>query len=274
MRAHHLELDAERLEGNAGRGRVALLPGSPGRALSIGEALADAEVLPNRRRMDVVLGRLERHGRSVDVAVVPTGMGCPSVDVVVGELIACGVTRMLRIGTTGTLRDDVALGDLVIASGAVRDEGTSDAYVPPGFPALADPLWVRALEDAALGRHWADRVHTGVVHTKDAFWGRQLGQGPDGERNRAYMERLSAAGVLSTEMEVAHLFVLGQVHDHVGRSVSARRGRTRGLRCGAALAVIGHWKTGPASEAVERTAVDDLVALALDAVALLDALEG
>jgi len=87
------------------------------------------------------------------------------------------------------------------------------------------------------------------------------------------MERLVAAGVLATEMEVAHLLVLGQCLDDTPRSVAVRRGRTPGLRCGAALAVIGHWQTGPAGEAVERAAVDALLDLALAATLRLDALE-
>ncbi len=271
--AHHLEMDGEQFAGNGGRGRIALLPGSPGRAASLAEHLTDPVICTNRRRMDVVLGRLEGPDRAVDLAVVPTGMGCPSVDIIVGELIACGVTRFLRIGTTGTMQDHVAVGDVVIASAAVRDESTSDVYVPPSFPALGDPLWVRALEDAAVARGLERAVHTGVVHTKDSFYGRQLGQGPDVERNQAYMRRLAAAGVLATEMEVAHLFVLGQVHDRHPRSVAARRGLTPGIRCGALLAVIGHWITGPASHDVERAAVDQMIALALAGVLRLDALE-
>jgi len=206
---------------------------------------------------------------SVDVASVTTGMGCPTVDIVVGELLDLGVRRMLRIGTTGTLRDDIDPGHIVIAQGAVKDEGTSLAYVAPEFPAMADPLWVEVLEECALRRGWGERTHTGIVHTKDAFWGRQLGRGPDTERNHAYLQRLADAGVLSTEMEVAHLLTMGQVFDQTTRSVANRRSRGAGLRCGAMLAVIGAWKTGPGPDDVAKATVEDMLELAMDALAEL-----
>jgi len=273
MHAHHLSLHADVLAGNQGRGRICLLPGSPGRAQLLMEHFDNAELHTNPRRLDVVTGTLTRNGRTVDVAAVTTGMGCPSVDIVVGELIHCGVRRMLRIGTTGTLRQDIALGDLVIASGAVKDVGAPNAYVPPEYPAMADSLWVQAMEDAAIARGWAERTHVGIVHTKDAFWGRQLAEGPDAERNTAYLQRLSDAGVLTSEMEVAHLLTMGSVYDQTTRSVANRRSTAAGIRCGAMLAVIGSWKTGPADgDLAERTEAD-MLELALDAIVRMDQLE-
>ncbi|MEZ4235864.1 MAG: uridine phosphorylase [Myxococcota bacterium] len=271
---HHLELEPQALAGNGGVGRYVLLPGSVERAARIASRFADAEVRPNRRRLDVHLGRLVRGGRAVDVAAVPTGMGCPSVDIVAGELIAGGARRLLRVGTSGSLQPEVRVGDVVVGTGAERDEGTSDAYVDPQYPALADPLWVEALASAASASGLAERVHLGLLHSKDAFFGREFGHGPRKAENEAYMARLSASGVLATEMEAAHLFVLGAVHYRGSRSVAATRSAAAHLRCGAVCAVVGDPEHGFASLAEEQAAEERLVDLALDGVLALAELEG
>lgn len=270
---HHLEIEPAALAGNGGLGRYVFLPGSVDRAARIGARFTDLEVLPNRRRLDVHLGRLVHGARTIDVAAIPTGMGCPSVDIVVGELIAGGARRMLRVGTSGSLQPGVAIGDVVIGSGAVRDEGTSDAYVDPQYPALSDPLWVEALAAAAVDQGLAERVHVGLLHSKDSFFGREFGHGPDAARNEAYMARLSAAGVLATEMEAAHLFVLGSVHHKGPRTVAALRSGASHLRCGAVCAVVGDPAHGFASRADEQAAEERLVSLAIGGVLRLAQLE-
>lgn len=270
MSAHHLEIDHSHLTGNRGVGRYVLLPGSPGRAALIGDLLDDHRVVSNRRRMDVHLGRHQ----GIDIAVVPTGMGCPSVDIVATELLHLGARRLLRVGTTGSMQPTVLVGDVVIATGAVRDESTSDVYTPRGFPAVADPLWVQALTRAALDRDLADQVHLGLVHTKDSFFGREFAEGPDASRNEAYMERLVRAGVVATEMEAAHLFVLGEVHGTGTTSLRARLSSQARVRCGAILAVIGSPESGIASIEIERATEARMIELALAGVVQLAALEG
>lgn len=273
MYLHHLQIDSDVLGGNGGLGRYVLLPGSADRAARIAARFEGAEVHTNRRRLDVHLGRLAVGERRVDVAAVPSGMGSPSVDIVAGELLAGGARRLLRVGTAGSLQEDVRLGDLVIASAAVRDEAASDAYTDPRFPAVADGAMVEALADAAAGRGLSERVHVGIVHSKDSFFGREFGQGPDGERNKAYMARLAAAGVLASEMEAAHLFVLGSVHRRGGRSVAAHRSAAMGVRCGAICAVVGTVEHGFASLAEEQAAEERLIEVALGGIAALAARE-
>lgn len=273
-RLHHLELDAAKLAGNGEVGRYLLLPGSADRAARIAARFQDVELITNRRRLDVHLGRLVQDGVSIDVAAIPTGMGCPSVDIVVGELLGAGARRCLRVGTAGSLQPDVHVGDVVVASGAVRDESASDAYTDPRFPALSDPLWVEALAVAARELAIEERVHVGIVHSKDSFFGREFGQGPDGERNRAYMERLTGAGVVASEMEAAHLFVLGSVHHHGSRSVAALRSSRSHIRCGAVCAIVGDTEVGFASLADEQAAEERLISVALRGVAALARIEG
>lgn len=273
MRLHHLEIEPDVLQGNGAIGRYILLPGSVERAAKIASRFRDARIHPNRRRLDVHVGQIKSETGWIDVAAIPTGMGCPSVDIVVGELIAGGARRLLRVGTAGSMQPDVRVGDLVIASGAVRDESASDAYADPRFPALADPMWVEVLSRTAERLGLAERAHVGVVHSKDAFFGREFGVGPDGERNRAYLARLSGAGVLASEMEAAHLFVLGSVHQKGSRSVASSRSAASHLRCGAVCAVVGSAEHGFASLEEERAAEERLIELGLASIAGLGQIE-
>ncbi|MDP7112586.1 MAG: nucleoside phosphorylase [Myxococcota bacterium] len=271
--AHHLQVGPEALAGNDGLGRYVLLPGSPGRARRIGGRLLDAVEMPNSRGHNVITGRLERGGRSVDVAAVATGMGCPSLDIIVNELIGLGARRFLRVGTTGTLQDGLAAGHMVVASGAVRDEGASDAYTPREFPAVADPVMVEVLCATARRLELGDRTWCGIVHSKDSFFGREFAEGPDAARNAEYMRQLSQTGVLATEMEAAHLFVLGSVFGGPTGSVNAARSRSVPIRCGALMAVIGDLAGfyGP-DQAKEAEGV--MIDLALESMLDLAALEG
>jgi uridine phosphorylase len=278
--AHHLELEPADLAGNDGLGRYVLLPGSVGRVHRIAKRLEGAEIRSNRRKLDAALGSFVVGGQRIDVAALPTGMGCPSVDIVANELIQLGARRLLRVGTSGALQPSVRLGDLVIASAAVRDEATSDAYAPREVPAVADPVWVQALMQSATELGVAARVHVGLVHTKDSFFGREFGLGPDGDRNRAYMEHLIRCGVLASEMEAAHLFVLGTVF---GAEMAAAQPRSEGgpwcvstlarrevpLRCGAVLAAIGDPEGGIIPLAEEQAAEERLIDLALGSVGVL-----
>ncbi len=270
--AHHLEIGPSEIEGNDGLGRYVLLPGSPGRAKRIGTRLLDTVEMPNSRAHNVVLGRLERDGRSVDVAAVPTGMGCPSVDIIVNELIQLGARRFLRVGTTGTLQKGLIGGDLVVASGAVRDEGTSEAYVPTEVPAVGDPVMVEVICATARRLGLGDRTWCGLVHSKDAFFGREFAQGPDAARNAAYMKQLAASGVVATEMEAAHLFVLGSVFGGPAGSVNAARTRSVPIRCGALMAVIGDL-SGFFDPEQAKDAEGAMIDLALEAVLDLAELE-
>lgn len=272
--AHHLELTPEDLAGNGGIGRYVLLPGSVGRVHRIAKRLEDVDVRSNRRRLDAALGTLVVDGRRIDIAACPTGMGCPSVDIVANELRQLGARRLLRVGTSGSLQRSIRLGDLVIASAAVRDEGTSDAYAPREMPAVADPVWVQALMRAATDLGVGDNVHVGVVHTKDSFFGREFGEGPDGERNKAYMEHLTRCGVLASEMEAAHLFVLGTVFGGGPWSVSELTRRDVPMRCGAVLAAIGDIEDGIIPLDEEQAAEERLIDLALAAVGVLSGWEG
>ena len=182
-------------------GRYVILPGDPGRCEKIARYLEDPRFVASNREYTIYTGTLEGE----KVSVCSTGIGGPSAAIAMEELIHCG-------------------GDLVIATGAIRMEGTGLQYAPVEFPAVADFQVVNALAEAAKAD--GQRFHTGVVHCKDSFYG-QLD--PDsmpvrGELKSKWQAWLDC-GALASEMESAALFVVA----------AARR-----VRVGTVLLVLGN----------------------------------
>lgn len=232
---HHMNITAEDIAGNGDIGRYILLPGSDGRAAAIAEHFTNASVREHARRHNFYYGTLDLGGRQIDVATVATGMGCPSVDIIVNELIRLGARRLLRVGTAGSLQPGrISIGSIVVASAAVRDEGTTRLYMPAEVPALAAPEMVDAAR-RACAVCGAERSFTGIVHTKDSLFARELGAGPRVEDNRRFMAELTASGVLASEMETAMLFTLAQVYTQ--ELVAA--GESAAVEAGTILGIIG-----------------------------------
>ncbi len=261
---HHIRIGPEQAAGNDGRGRVFFVPGSSARTEALAEHFLDVQAFPSPRRLDVFIGRYERDGVSIDVGACPTGMGCPSLGIIVTELMELGVRRLLRVGSAGSLQPGkMAPGALVIATGAVRDETASDAYASKDIPAVAHPDWVRALEGAAWRHGVAERSYSGLVHTKDSLYGREFGMGPRVAANKAYMAELQAMGVLATEMESSHLFILAAAAGAPLRSLAQGSGTLDQVKAGSLLAVVGDegvfdpsHKSRPVEEQAIRMALD------------------
>ncbi len=166
------------------------------------------------REYRVVTGELG----GVPLMAASTGIGAPSTAVILEELIKLGAHTFIRIGNSGGLAPDLALGDLVITTGAVRDDGTSKAYVIPEFPAVADHEIVGALLSSARARGAPHRA--GITWSLDAFYIRNAVLTPDGgmasmsvggywtHEHRQRIEDLRAARVLNCEMEGGVLLTL------------------------------------------------------------------
>lgn len=201
-------------------GRYVILPGDPKRVPLIASYLDDAVQVADFREFITYSGSLE----GVRVSVTSTGIGGPSASIALEELHACGADTFIRIGTCGGIALDVTGGDLVIATGAVRAEGTSQEYAPLSFPAVADYDVVTALKQAAdtLGA----KSHLGVVQCKDSFYGQHdPDRMPVSYELKQKWEAWKRLGVLASEMESAAMFV-----------VSA----TLGARCGSVFHVVGN----------------------------------
>ena len=182
----------------------AILPGDPGRCEKIAAFLDDATQISQNREYNIWKGYLN----NTPVLVCSTGIGGPSTAIAVEELAACGVHTMIRIGTCGGISMDVCAGDIVIASGAVRQDGTSRDYAPIEFPAVPSTSVLFALVEAA--RNQNRPMHTGVVQSKDSFYGQHSPQRmPTSSELNEKWQAWKRLGVLASEMEASTLFTVG-----------------------------------------------------------------
>ena len=184
-------------------GRYCILPGDPGRCESIAALFDDARFVTQNREYVIYTGTL----LGEKVSVCSTGIGGPSAAIAMEELTAIGADTFVRVGTCGGIDLDVRSGDIVVATGAVRFEGTSREYAPIEFPAVADFTIAAALAQAA--RAMGKTCHTGIVQCKDSFYGQHSpGRMPVSFELLNKWEAWKRLGVKASEMESAALFVV------------------------------------------------------------------
>lgn len=231
-------------------GRYCILPGDPGRCEKIAKYFDDPVHIMTNREFVTYTGTL----LGTKVSVVSTGIGGPSASIAMEELAAIGADTFIRVGTCGGIRLDVKSGDLVIATGAVRMEGTSREYAPLEYPAVPDYAVLTALADAAKksGKCW----HTGVVHCKDSFYGQHAPERmPVSYELQQKWQAWKRLGVLASEMESAALFVAAN---------------TLSVRCGSVFHVI--WNQERNAAGLDQIRDDDTetaIRVGVEAVKLL-----
>ena len=199
-------------------GRYCILPGDPGRCQAIARHFDDPVHVQTNREYTTYTGTL----LGEKVSVVSTGIGGPSAAIAMEELCNLGVHTFVRVGTCGGIKLEVQSDDVVVATGAVRMEGTSREYAPIEWPAVPDFAVTQALVKAAqnLGKPW----HAGVVQCKDSFYGQHSpGRMPVSFELEQKWEAWKRLGVLASEMESAALFAVAAA---------------RGVRCGSVFHVI------------------------------------
>lgn len=185
-------------------GEYCILPGDPGRCEQIALLLDDPVHVGMNREYNIWNGYISGHL----VTVCSTGIGGPSTAIAAEELCACGAGTLIRIGTCGGINTDVHPGDVVIANGAVRQDGTSHEYAPPEFPAVPDPKVLFALAEAAKNLGYSH--HIGVVQSKDSFYGQHSPERmPVEGALKEKWEAWKRLGVLASEMEASTLFTVG-----------------------------------------------------------------
>jgi uridine phosphorylase len=209
---------------------IALIPGDPGRVERIAGHCEDVQHVAENREYTLVNATYE--GR--DLTICSTGIGCPSATIAVEELSNVGCETFIRVGTTGALQSDIEIGDMVVATGAAKDEGTTKRYESVEYPAVADYETLSALVDSAAdneeraagtaatgasGDAASHDVHVGPIATDDAFYA----------ETDEYVDDWERAGMLAVEMEAAAVFTLA---------------RRKGLRAGAICTVDGNLVEG------------------------------
>ncbi len=227
---------------------LVLLPGDPGRAKSIAENFFDnpEEIAKNREYWSYKGTYKDR-----PVAVCSTGIGCPSAAIALEELIRVGCTTFVRVGTSGAIDSTLRVGDLVILTGAYRDDGTSRQYVPIEFPAISDPNLLLAMRKAAIERDVNYRV--GIGHSKDAFYSEFPDMVADTESTEKKWDLMRKIGVLATEMEAAALFVIGQL---------------RRVKVGVICTIVGE-PIEKEEKIVGKPKINNMILTALDAMVMV-----
>ena len=185
-------------------GRYVILPGDPKRCEKIAQYFDNPVLIADNREYVTYTGTLD----GVKVSVTSTGIGGPSAAIAMEELKRCGADTFLRVGTCGGMQLEVKGGDLVIATGAIRAEGTSKEYAPIEYPAVADFDIALAMRQAAASLGFT--AHLGVVQCKDSFYGQHEPEvKPVSYELLNKWEAWIRCGCLASEMESAALFVVG-----------------------------------------------------------------
>ncbi|MDR1800514.1 MAG: uridine phosphorylase [Lachnospiraceae bacterium] len=184
-------------------GRYVILPGDPKRCEKIAAHFDNPVMIADNREYVTYTGELE----GVKVSVTSTGIGGPSASIAIEELVNVGADTFIRVGTSGGMQLNVESGDIVIATGAVRMEGTTKEYAPIEYPAVSDLDVTNALVKAAKGLGY--RYHTGVVQCKDAFYGQHSPETkPVSYELINKWDAWVKMGCLASEMESAALFIV------------------------------------------------------------------
>ena len=225
--------------------RYVLLPGDPARAGRIAERMEGARKVAENREFTVYTGSTA----GVPVSVCSTGIGGPSASIALEELANIGAEVFIRVGSAGGRQKDIAIGTPVVITASHRGEGTSRAYLPPEFPAVADLDVTNALVEAARESGFPWRA--GIGFTRDAFY----------NQDQALNQLLTRAGVVAAEQEAALLFVVGSWrHVRVGAVVGTDSN-----------ILLEKQPTQGEKEAIYREGETKVIGIALRAVALLAA---
>jgi uridine phosphorylase len=230
--------------------KYVLIPGDPRRVEIIASLMDESWKRADYRGFVTYTGKKD----GVGISVCSTGIGCPSTAIAVEELARIGGEVFIRVGTTGALQEDVRMGDIVVASAAVRADGTSRIYAPLEFPAVPDFYVSAALLQAA--KKFKRKTHFGVVLSTDAFYG-----------NHRILKRWSKFGVLAVEMESSVIFTVAALKKLKAGSILAVDGNPL-LGIGKGEFEPGE-QTGELDNSVKKAILEE-AKIAIDAILILD----
>lgn len=206
--------------------RYVLLPGDPDRVDLMASQWDEQTIISLPRGYRAAVGVY----KGARIGAVSTMMGAPSLDIILADLFRLGIDTFIRVGTCGTLKEDIETGSLIINDASVRLDGTSHFYVRNEYPAVASHEVTFSLVDAASSKGYAHRVGTGA--TSGSFiagQGRPAFNGFMSLEGERIFEEMKRAGVLNFEMETAALLTLARLY---------------GFRAGSICSVIANRLTG------------------------------
>jgi uridine phosphorylase len=226
-------------------GKYVLIPGDPGRTALIAKHLGDAREVAFNREYRTFTGSVEGE----PVSAVSSGIGGPSAAIAVEELGELGTHTFLRVGTCGAAQPGIKMGELVIATGAVRSEGTPNGYIPVEYPAIANHQLVSACAEAATAA--GVRHHLGVIRSVDALYSDLVpDRMPRREELKQELEMWSRAGIVAHDMESSTILVVSSL---------------RGYRAGVILLCVDEMGAGEIHH-LDPSFMDRMLRVAVDAI--------
>jgi uridine phosphorylase len=226
-------------------GEYVIVPGDPFRCDLVASFFDEAKLISHNREIKIYTGGY----KGLSVSVCSTGMGCPSAAIVCEELAQIGAKVLLRTGSGFLLREDIKEGDVAITLGSAKYEGTTEFFVPKGYPAIADLDLVTALVKTA--RKYVEgtdaKVHTGITATVDGFYG----ETPE------FLQKLKDINIMNIEMESSAVITTCQRY---------------GIR-GGCICTCGSDDTAEEAQKVYKNSMERQIRIALDAFVELDRME-
>lgn len=251
-KAYHLE--SEKFHPNI------LTAGSPGRVKKISKYLKNPEIIEGDRGLTVVHGKY----KDIMISAFATGMGPASAAITLPEAIelAEGPLTILRLGTAGALQSFVKPGHLVITTGCVRDERTTQAVVGAEFPAISDPELLPVILGIAEmhGYKFLRDLWIGITHVKDDLYFIETPHfSPLHEIMKPKLDSYKRMGVLASSMEFSVYCILRDFYQMI------RAGR---IRVGEILAILASpGESGPIElkEDVQKSKLEeDMIKIGLE----------
>ncbi len=184
----HIKCDPDEIS------RYVFCPGDQARARRIADQMENAALVTDSRGYVVYSGTY----KDVFMTVCGTGMGGPTVAIALEELAHMGADTFIRVGSCGVFQEGQMPGDIIIASGTVRQGGTANGYLPLAYPAVPTFAVLSALVAAAEAKETPYTVGVGIA-----------GDGFYAPPNPQVIEMIQSAGVVSVEMESDTLFIVG-----------------------------------------------------------------
>lgn len=173
-----------------------IMPGDPQRVLRVASYLDEWREVGYNREFRTITGTY----KGMPITVTSTGIGGASAAIALEELIACGAKNFIRIGSAGAVQSNVGIGDMVIPTASVREDGASKMYISENYPAVADFELTSMIIDTCKKLQYV--YSSGVIRSHDSFY-------IDDEKER--MAFWNEKNVIASDMETATLFTLSQL---------------------------------------------------------------
>lgn len=230
---------------------VVIITGNPDRVPKIASKMKDPE---ERARYRGLVTYLAYTPKGNPVTISGTGMGVASTHICIEELANLGAKVILRLGSCGGIDPSVITGNVVIPTGCIRDEKASLNYAPIEYPAVASPIWFKALHDEISNLLPPERVHTGICWTTDIYYAN-----PEYDRLALW----TRAKVKCVEMESSLVFTFAQTRGLDAASILSCDGNLHGAQKGEQKDETE--KTGEQNpliiEAIEKTVLASIAAI-------------